>query len=255
MSYTKMNAGAELKFYVISLKNQAERRERITKLLDSRGVSFEIFDAVNGRELTDEQKALCYDKDEVVLEMTGGRKLLVEDRMIPSEIGCAMSHLALYKKIIDDGVQNAVVFEDDLELSDDTFEAISNIDCIKEPWDIINFSSHIGIKSLPGAKKYYANKEKGFYFQRLGMRNKTLDAIFNRRRFLTCTACYIIRPNACKKLIELGYPVRLNSDYLLGLVAYHNLRLFRAYPLNHFIRFNEVDSVIGDRPAHRMIRL
>ena len=87
------------------------------------------------------------------------------------------------------------------------------------------------------------------------MRNNTLDAIFNRRRVLIYAALYVVTPTACKRLIELGYPVRIVADYLTGLVAYHNLKLFRAYPLNHFMQFHEVDSTIGDRPAHRMIRL
>ena len=245
----------KLKFYVINLKSQSERRERMAKLLDAQGVDYEFFEGVNGRALTEEQKALFADEDKNILEMTGGRKLLVEDKLSPSEKGCALSHLKLYQKILDDGVQRAVILEDDLILNQDVYEALDNIDCIKEPWDIINFSSHIGIKSLPGAKKYYANKEKGFYFQRLGMRNNTLDAIFNRRRVLVCAALYVVTPVACKRLIELGYPVRIVADYLTGLVGYHNLRLFRAYPLNHFINFHEVASTIGDRPAHRMIRL
>lgn len=224
-------------------------------LLDAQGVDYEFFDAVNGRALTEEQSSLFADDDIVTIEMAGGRKLLVEDKLSPSEKGCALSHLKLYQKILDDGVQRAVVLEDDLDLHQDVYDALNKIDCIKEPWDIINFSSHIGLKSLPFAKKYYADKEKGFYFQRLGMRNNTLDAIFNRRRVLICAALYVVTPNACRRLIELGYPVRLVADYLTGLVGYHNLKLFRAYPLNHFIRFHEVDSIIGNRPAHKMIRL
>lgn len=255
MSTNKDSNATKLKYYVINLKSQTERRERMAKLLEAQGVDYEFFEGVNGRALTDEQKALFADEDKNVLEMTGGRKLIVEDKLSPSEKGCALSHLKLYQKILDDGVQRAVILEDDLILNQDVYEALDNIDCIKEPWDIINFSSHIGIKSLPGAKKYYANKEKGFYFQRLGMRNNTLDAIFNRRRVLVCAALYVVTPVACKRLIELGYPVRIVADYLTGLVGYHNLRLFRAYPLNHFINFHEVASTIGDRPEHRMVRL
>lgn len=245
----------KLKFYVINLKSQPERRKNMSKQLDAQGVEYEFFDAVNGKSLTEDQKALVADEDHVILEMAGGRKLLVEDKLSPSEKGCALSHLKLYQKILDDGVQRAVILEDDLILSQDDFEALYNLDCIKEPWDIINFSSHIGIKSLPGAKKYYINKEKGLYFQRLGMRNSTLDSIFNRRRFLTRTSFYVVTPNACCRLIDLGYPVRLPADYLTGLVAYHNLKLFRAYPLNHFMSLTNEESSIGDRPAHRMIRL
>lgn len=255
MTTKKDSTAPKLKYYVINLKNETERRKLMEQCLDAQGVDYEFFEAINGRELTEEQKALFADVDENILEMAGGRKLLVEDKLSPAEKGCALSHLKLYQKILDERVQCAVILEDDIAIGQDVFEALDNIDCIKEPWDIINFSSQIGIKSLPCAKKYYANKEKGFYFQRLGMRNSTLDAIFNRRRILGYAALYVVTPVACKHLIELGYPIRIPADYLTGIVAYNNLRLFRAYPLNHFMRFHNVDSTIGRRPPHYMVRL
>lgn len=255
MSTKKDSTAPKLKYYVINLKNETERRKLMEQSLDAQGVDYEFFEGINGRELTEDQKALFADKDKNILEMAGGRKAIVEDKLSPAEKGCALSHLKLYQKILDEGVQRAVILEDDLALSHDVYEALDNIDCIKEPWDIINFSSQIGIKSLPGAKKYYANKEKGFYFQRLGMRNSTLEAIFNRRKVLGYAALYVVTPTACKRLIELGYPVRIVADYLTGIIAYNNLRVFRAYPLNHFMKFHNVDSTIGYRPSHQIFRL
>ncbi len=250
---------SQLKYYVINLKSQPERREhmrtQLDKLVALGGRAYEFFDAVDGRKLSTDDESLCSHENRVILNFDNGRRLLVEDELSPSEKGCALSHLKLYQKILDDGVQRAVIMEDDLDLTNETFSALLSIDAIKESWDIINFSSHIGIKSLPFAKKYFFNKNKGYYFSRLGMRNATLDSYFNQRRFLCHTSLYIVTPKACKRLLSIGYPVRITADYLTGLVAYHNLKLFRIYPLNHFLLFQNVNSSIGDRPRHRMIRL
>lgn len=256
MTSTSQNSNdSSLKYYVINLKSQPERRSRMAALLDAQGVDYEFFDAVYGKNLSAEEESLCSKDNQVILEFDNGRKLLVEDELSASEKGCALSHLKLYQKILDDGVERAVIMEDDLDLTQETFLALNSIDCIKESWDIINFSSHIGIKSLPFAKKYYFDKQNGYYFSRLGMRNSTLDSYFNQRRFLCYTALYVVTPKACRRLISLGYPVRITADYLTGIVAYHNLKLFRVYPLDHFLLFSEVDSSIGNRPAHKMIRL
>lgn len=245
-----------MKYFVISLKNQTDRRNKIAALLDKHGVDYEFFDATYGKEMTEEERSKCSFDDKHIVEMAGGRKLLVEDALSYPEFGCAMSHLRVYQHILDSNLEEAAILEDDVNPNEDIFNAVNNISCIKEPWDVVHFSSHIGLKSLPFAKKYsYQDHGDTFYFQRLGMCNNTLDAIFNRRRFLCFADFYVVNRKACQRLIELGYPVRLPADYLLGLVAYHNLKLFRAYPLNHFVIPNVATSTIGDRPQHRMIRL
>lgn len=245
-----------VKYFVISLKNQEARRKNICSILEQHKVDFELFDATYGKDMTPEEQSLCSNESQTILNLKGNRKVLIEDELSLSEKGCAMSHLRLYQHIIDQNLDYAVIMEDDVIPNDYAFEAINNLDAIKEHWDVINFSSDFGIRSLPGARKYCYKEDKSFYFQRLGMRNDTLDAIFNLRRFIIYAACYVITKDACKKLVELGYPVRLPADYLLGMLGYNQLKTFTVYPKNKFMTFGAFDSNIGSgRPRHKMVRL
>lgn len=245
-----------IKFYVISLQTQTERRKRITKMLQDFGAEFEIFDAVNGRDMSPEDQRLCDSRDENLIIMKGNRKLIVQDKFNAPEAGCALSHLKCYQRIIENGDEAAVILEDDVILHEEARIALESLDAIKEPWDVVNFSSNDGLKSLWGARKYYFNNSKDFYFQRVGMRSVTLDAIFNRRHMLLGAMFYVVTRHACERLVEIGFPARINSDYLLGLIGYNELRTFRVYPEDRFFRFQELASSIGDeRPAHRLIRV
>ena len=249
----------KLKFYVVNLKRATERRQKMAEHLAQFGVDFEFFEATDGRALTEQEQALVGTTDQVILTMAGGRKCLVEDKMIPAEVGCALSHLRLYQHILDQGVERAVILEDDTVLNDDSFLALEHLDAITEPWDVVHFSEDLGIRNLPKLlrRKYYIDRKRGLYFARLGMHNETLDAIFNRRRLVLRTAFYVVTPQACSTLIKLGYPVRINADYLLGSIAYNHLKMFLGYPVGHYLLPNNGadSSTIGSRPQHRLVRL
>ena len=242
------------KCFVINMPSAQERREGMTKSLQEIGLDFEFFEATNGRELTPDQEQQCLHQEDVVLPLRAGRKLIVKSNLIPSEIGCAFSHLRLYQHILDSGLERAVILEDDLQLHPDVLLALENLDKITEPWDVVHFYSPLGIKNLTFYHKYYFGSDKEHYFQRLGMHNPTIDAIHNQRRLITGTFLYVITRQACERLLEIGYPVRLPSDYLLGLLCYNELRIFRAFPLNHYVQFKDVPSTIGEGREHALIR-
>ena len=243
------------KYFVISLKKSVERRASISSILSSQGVDFEIFDATYGKEMTPEEQALFHSGSDPVLNMKAGRSVSIGGALSPAEKGCALSHLRLYQHILDQGLEHAVIMEDDVQPHPDAFEAVARVDCIKEPWDVINFSSDYGIRSLPGARKYFFREDKNFYFQRLGMRNDVLDAIFNTRRIVLFNMMYIVTASACRKLLEIGYPVRLPADYLNGIIAWNHLKTFAVFPHNHFYAEPVFESTIGDRADHKITRL
>lgn len=253
-----------LKLYVINLPKSVERRKLIEANLQSLGLDYEIFPAVDGRNLTPDQQSLVKTEDKVYLPMAGGRKLLVEDKLSPGEIGCALSHLQVYQRILDSGDDQAAVIEDDCILTPKFLEALDGISQLPDDWDLVNFSSHVGLRNWWWAKKYHFGTDSRSmhrqYFQRLGLYSSTLNAIFNRRRFLSGMFAYLIRRKACQNLIELGYPVRITSDYLAGIVAYNNLKLFRAFPADnqYYVKLALTSSTIApqdNRPKHHMSRV
>ncbi|GHU75172.1 hypothetical protein FACS189461_0910 [Spirochaetia bacterium] len=100
-----------IKIYVISLKKSVERQESIIKQFNALGLEFEFFDAVNGKALTPEEIARYSDSNKA--------KKYLKRELTKGEIGCALSHFLIYKKIIDEHIDHAIILEDDAQLTDD----------------------------------------------------------------------------------------------------------------------------------------
>jgi Glycosyltransferase family 25 (LPS biosynthesis protein) len=90
--------------YVLSLARAAERRRAITTHLDRRAIAYEVLDGVDGRELSDEQVA------ELVLP---------EANLSRGMIGCNLSHIAAYRRLVESDRDVALVLEDDARLAAD----------------------------------------------------------------------------------------------------------------------------------------
>lgn len=248
-----------MNIFVISLERCQERRQSIEHNLQSLNLPYEIFPAVDGSCLSESDKALVETVDDLYLDLPNGKQILIKDKLINGEIGCALSHLKLYQKIIDMGLNYACILEDDSILNSNIIEAINSVDKIDEPWDVVNFTHHLGVRNSWFNKKYHfgstPEKKKIQYFRREGLASVLLDARFNACRFVSMTACYVITRQACEKLIKIGYPVRMPSDYLLGYFAYNQLRIFKVFPdANYYVNYNQFNSQIRSSP-HKFVRI
>lgn len=92
--------------FVISLARSQDRRTRIAARLQELSLEFEFFDAVDGKDLSDYHHSLV-DYSFADFRKTYGRPLS------NGEVGCALSHALLYKKIVDENIPHAVILEDD----------------------------------------------------------------------------------------------------------------------------------------------
>lgn len=105
-----MGGGGMIGAYVINLESAEARRQRIAGQLTRLGVPFQVFPAVNGRALAEDEVTRRYDAQAA---STSYRP------MSRGEIGCALSHLGVYRKMLEDGASLALVLEDDALLGDD----------------------------------------------------------------------------------------------------------------------------------------
>ncbi len=93
----------KLRIYVISLARAAERRAAISAHLQALGLKYELVDGVDGRALPAEEHA----------------RLLAPGVTFqsPGVVGCYMSHMAVYRRLIEAGDTAALVLEDDAALN------------------------------------------------------------------------------------------------------------------------------------------
>jgi len=95
-----------MKVFVNTLERFADRKLRMKSLLDSLGIPFEFFEGPDGKKLTQAEIDAAYDD-------IGCRKN-INRAMTRSEIGCAMAHRAMYRKMIDENIVKACILEDDI---------------------------------------------------------------------------------------------------------------------------------------------
>jgi glycosyl transferase family 25 len=81
------------------------------QILDSFGIPFEFFSGTDGGQLKKAEIESAYDEEKVQKNL---------DRVLSlNEIGCTMSHRAVYKKMLDENIEKACILEDDVLLDDE----------------------------------------------------------------------------------------------------------------------------------------
>lgn len=123
------------KVYVISEKN-SERRQYVRKILEDLNVPFQFFDAIMGKNLTEDDLSVVYDDNLANKHKTIGKSLS------KPEIGCTMSHMAIYKEILSEDLDHALIFEDDIDPVYKNINLVNNaIADLPKNWDLL----HLGV--------------------------------------------------------------------------------------------------------------
>ena len=93
--------------FVINLERSRHRREYMLNYLAGHGIEARIFPAVDGANLMSRR---CSAKASM-MTLSHIRNSAV--RYLRTEIACTLSHLNIYRKIVDENIPMAMVLEDD----------------------------------------------------------------------------------------------------------------------------------------------
>lgn len=124
--------------FLINLNKDTERYAFMDAQLQSLGLRYQRVEAVYGKEYLDGsvKTDVRYDKTLSDKHNKLGRSLT------PGEIGCAISHHNVYKKIIDNGIDFALILEDDIKFdpsfNNELYRLLDNHQAIS--WDLIQFA-------------------------------------------------------------------------------------------------------------------
>lgn len=226
-----------MKIFVINLKKDTQKLNKILLQFKKYNITdFEIVEAVNGSELSNEELLEKYDEKRT--------KRIFRKLSLP-EIGCCLSHLVVYKKIIQEN-KRCLIIEDDVILKDD-IKKFTNID-LKSNIDIFFFGLFTSNLEERQEKKFkfqklklsyndkkilsrcYLKDEKenhnGIDFYKIHEQSYIID-------FVQGTHAYAPSPECCKRLIRLNTPVKFAADYIWN---YTNFSLYT--PVNNIIELN-----------------
>lgn len=119
--------------FVINMADNTTRMDRVASELAQLGIDFTRFEGVDGRALSQEKIAQVYDP---VANLRRSRH-----PMVKPEIGCYLSHIALWEKIAAGDAPGGFILEDDFAATDDLAEALAAIASDDADWDIAKLFS------------------------------------------------------------------------------------------------------------------
>lgn len=173
--------------YVINMAANTTRMARVTEELARCGVGFARFEAIDGRALSEAERARVYDP------AANARR--ARHPMIGAELGCYMSHVALWERIASGSADGAVILEDDFAADDDLAAVLAALSSDNGPWEI--------------AKLFSLKKTQH------GLARRSLcdgRQIMVPYKVPTTTLGYVIRRDAAAKLAVRALPVSRPID-------------------------------------------
>lgn len=189
--------------WVINLERASERREFMRGQLEALGLPYEFLTAVDGHQLGSRARHE-YSRVRAVLEL--GRQ------MTAPEIGCALSHLAAYERLLAEDLEEALILEDDVELGGDVPAVLDARGGLPADWDLVTLYHGQRARPVPFGPSFVA-----------GRRFCTFERVWG-------TQGYLVRRSAAERLMCLGRPVRLPSDELLYRPGEARLRVYGVTP-------------------------
>jgi glycosyl transferase family 25 len=202
-----------VRIFTVNLKNNAKRREHIINECNKYSLNVEIINAVIGKELSEaELKEAVFEYEQC--DFTRG------------EIGCALSHMKIYRKIVEEQIDIALILEDDAILSDRINDALTDI----ENFDKKN--NKPGLFLLTKVEKYISNYPKRLKHTNLYKFYKGWYA-----------QGYVINRRGAEVLLKHLAPMKVVADHWLYIKFYTTLSIYCAVP--HIVEHgNEIQSVL-----------
>ena len=196
----------EFKIYVVNLKKDKARRKKIINEIKKQNIkNYEIIDAVAGNELTE------YELDTLTFKNKNNFNPW-NSKMSPSQIGCALSHIKIYKKFINTEFELAFILEDDAFFLADF--GIKSKNLIAN-----NFKYKKQIMLLSELKEFYPkaiDAEDGYEIVNVS------NAFF--------THGYIINKEAAKAIISFNFPVKTVADNFVFFNIYCGVKITGLNP-------------------------
>lgn len=203
--------------WLINLPQNQDRLARMAQQLDSMGLPWQLFSAVNGREHFDE---LILQADPEAYAKNMGSPIL------PGKLGVYASHTRVWKEFIRSDYEFALIFEDDVVFHDNFVEALSAAFQAKNHWDIVRFNC-VRAK-LP--------------IQQGVVGQWRLNAYIGP---FTGNAAYLIRKDIAIKLVSQIGPQTRALDHELNRFFHHDYRLLGMEPWSSHTDDGNVSTITG----------
>ena len=211
-----------MKIFIINLASSAARRASIAAQCDALGLHYEFITAINGHQLSEKEIAQ--------------HTRAINYAFKPGEIGCALSHIAIYRRMVAKKITQALILEDDALLTAQLPEVLSS-PAMKLP------ENSPTLVLLSRVNKYVNNV----------MAAVTDTASLYPVYSATTAHAYVINLDAAERLSRLLYPVWMAADKWCLFEEYGAIRLMAVHPapvLLHQVAQQSTIQQITDSDQH-----
>lgn len=187
-----------MKIFLINLDKNPGRLARCDVQLKRLGVEYERFPGIYGRELSPAEKGRSVNR--FLWWCHAGR------RVTDGEIGCALSHLAIYRKTIADGLQCVCVLEDDVILDGMFMGQLDRVEKWIDPGkpQVVLLANHTKRDGVPGEFR------------------EELEGSFAEG--------YVITRAGAEAILKRNFPLRVAADSWAWFRVHCGVQLYHAFP-------------------------
>ncbi|MEQ4694355.1 glycosyltransferase family 25 protein [Providencia manganoxydans] len=182
--------------FIINLQECTIRRVAMHSQLEKTNLSYEFINAVNGTDLSNKEiQSLVYDYPNC--------------KLTKGEIGCALSHLSIYKIMVEKNINHALILEDDVVIPIDIADTVKEIKKIDNP-------QKANVYLLSQVNSYIENK-------------KLNNNIYSAYNALGAHA-YIINKKAAENIISAQTPIMYEADMWWYFKLFNYINLYCHIP-------------------------
>jgi glycosyl transferase family 25 len=162
----------DLDVYLINMEKNKDRLDHFTKIYaesDLRNIPYTIFPAIVGKDL-ELEKYVTPKTYKQIMTSELLRKRNTHYELSIGAVGCYLSHLHIYKKIIESDKKYGLIFEDDVSFDPNFLSKLSTgLTMIPDDWDLLmcgifcldceTFPNYLKVGKFWGAHAYVIKKE------------------------------------------------------------------------------------------------
>jgi len=194
------------KFYIINLKQSSERKRNIINEVDTQNINnYEIVNAVDGNKLSDKELEKLTFKNKNNYNSWG-------PKLTPSQVGCALSHIKIYKEFLKSDNEFAFILEDDAIF-------LREFDSTLKNFIFKNLKYKKQILLLSELKEFLTNPID---------KNENFEIVNVTNAFYTHS--YVINREAAKSIINFNYPLKTVADNFVFFKIYCGIKLTGLNP-------------------------
>ena len=207
-----------MKTFIVNLEKDTAKKEKILGQTEKLNLKAEIIPAVYGKALSKKDlKNLVYDYPNCALTL--------------GEIGCALSHLNIYNKMIKEDIPIAFILEDDAIISKDVIPMLDFLKKSDEKSKPNVYLLSYMIDYLPFAKK-----------------TTPVGNMYKIYRSY-CTLAYVMNKEAAKRISQLQTPIKFEADMWESFRFISGINVYGIIP--HLVYEEDINKEFSSIQAER----